>query len=154
DMLFPVAFELRTSAPHAAYELLLHIVTSEGRRGYRYPSGNRCGTVVMLLWMTLNHASLFDKREEAYTIGLGYSLVNNANIAFNLGGVGCGLGRREAALAHVARALALESPKPQQIHDDNDLEALRGDPAFEQLFVDDAARRADKDKPKPKKKPK
>jgi len=41
----------------------------------------------------------------------------------------------EVDLAFRARALELGFEHPQQIHDDNDLEPLRGDPVFEGLFV-------------------
>lgn len=134
--------KIRTVAPRAAYAFLAGTITTEGRNHYRYPRGQRVDAIVCLTWLTLNVPALADKIEEAYEIGRGYMLINNAALHFNLACCAARIDRRTDALGHVARSLALEFPNPQQIHDDNDLEPLRGDPAFEQIFVADAARRA------------
>jgi hypothetical protein len=71
----------------------------------------------------------------------GYVLVKSSSLHFNLACCACRLGKRTETLGHIARALALDFGNPQQIYTDNDLASLRGDPVFEKLFVDDAARR-------------
>ncbi|MFN0251945.1 MAG: TPR end-of-group domain-containing protein [Kofleriaceae bacterium] len=134
--------KIRTNAPLAAYAYLVGTITSEGRNHYRYPRGQRVDAIVCLTYLTLNNPPLASKIEEAYEIGRGYMLVNNASLQFNLACCAARLDRRTDALGHVARSLALDFPNPQQIHDDNDLVPLLGDPAFEQIFVADAARRA------------
>ncbi len=137
------AFHLiRAVAPLAVHALLVGTITSEGRCHYRYPRGQRVDAIICLTWLALNTPALADRIEEAYEIGRGYMLVNNAALHFNLACCAARLGRRTDALGHVARSLALDFPTPEQIHDDNDLAPLRGDPAFEQIFIADAARRA------------
>jgi hypothetical protein len=134
--------KIRGRAPLAAYAYLAGTITSEGRNHYRYPRGARVDAIVCLTYLTLNTPPLASKIEEAYEIGRGYMLVNNASLHFNLACCAARIDRRTDALGHIARSLALDFPNPQQIHDDNDLEPLRGDPAFEQIFVADAARRS------------
>ena len=146
--------KIRTVAPLAAYAFLVGAITAEGRNFYRYPHGKRVDAIVCLTWLALNIPALADRIEEAYAIGRGYVLTNNAALHFNLACCAARLDRRTDALGHVARALALDYPDPAQIHDDNDLAPLGGDPAFEQIFVTDAARRvAAAEPPTRKKKP-
>ncbi|MEZ4362761.1 MAG: hypothetical protein R3B48_21400 [Kofleriaceae bacterium] len=133
---------IRERAPLAAYRYLLGTLRNERRNFYRYASGQRVDAVVSAMYLTLNVPELAEKLEEAYAIGRGYTLVNNAALHFNLACCAARLGERAQALEHVARALALNWPNPQQIHDDNDLASLRGDPAFEAIFEADATRRA------------
>ena len=141
DRIAHVAHQLAQRAPLAAYELLDRAIANEGRTGFRSPRGDRVGAVVNIMYLALNQPALADKLAHVYEIARGYVLVSGYNVHFNLACVACRLGKRTEALGHVARALALDFPSPQQIHDDNDLAPLRGDQVFEKLFVDDAIRR-------------
>jgi len=132
---------LHERAPLAAYHLFDRGIANEHREGYRYPTGDRVNAIISLTYLVLNQPSLASELEHAYEIARGYVLVSNAGLHFNLACVACRLGKRTEALGHIARSLALDFPNPQQIHDDNDLAALRGDAVFEKLFVDDAVRR-------------
>lgn len=142
ELIVRAAHGVMPRAPVVAYDLLLHAIRGERRNGYRYRDGDRVVAVVLLTYLPLNHAALADRIAEAYAIGRGYARTSNPNLHFNLACCAARLGRRDAAIGHAAHALARDFPSPRQIHDDNDLEPLRGDPQFEQIFVDDAARRA------------
>lgn len=130
-----VAGALHTKAPLAVYALLDRAIANEHRSGYRYPTGGCVNAIIFFTYLALNHPALADQLPHAYDIARGYVLVKNHALHFNLACVACRLGKRAEALGHVARALELGFENPQQIHDDNDLEPLRGDPVFEGLFV-------------------
>jgi hypothetical protein len=133
---------LRERAPVAAYDFLLGAIRNERRCGYRFPRGERVDAVTSLLWLALNVPALRERLPEAYEIGAGYVLVRNPALHGNLGCAAARLGDRAAALRHVGRALALDWEDPRQIHDDEVFASLRGDRDFEQLFTDEAERRA------------
>jgi hypothetical protein len=130
-----VAGALHTKAPLAVYALLDRAIANEHRSGYRYPTGGCVNAIIFFTYLALNHPALADQLPHAYDIARGYVLVKNHALHFNLACVACRLGKRAEAIGHVARALELGFENPQQIHDDNDLEPLRGDPVFEGLFV-------------------
>jgi len=147
-----IAAQFHQRAPLAAFALLDRAIANEHRQHYRYATGGRVNAVIMLTYLALNNAALADQLQHAYDVARGYVLVNNPALQYNLACVACRLGKRAESLGHVARALALDYAKPQQIHDDNDLASLVGDPVFEKLFADDAARREAAKQPSPKKK--
>jgi hypothetical protein len=132
---------LHERAPLAAYELLDRGIANDRREGYRYPTGERVNAVICLLYLALNQSALAPQLAHAYEVARGYVLVKSSSLHFNLACCACRLGKRTETLGHIARALALDFGNPQQIYTDNDLASLRGDPVFEKLFVDDAARR-------------
>jgi hypothetical protein len=131
-----------TRAPLAAYQLLDRGIANDRREGFRYHTGERVNAVICLTYLALNHSALDSVLPSAYDIARGYILVKNPALHFNLACCACRLGKRTGALGHIARALELGFADPRQIQDDNDLAPLRGDPVFEKLFVDDAARRS------------
>ena len=130
-----IAGALHEKAPLAVFALLDRALANERREGYRYPTGGRVNAIIFLTYLALNHPALADELSCAYQIARGYVLVKNQSLHYNLACVACRLGKRTEAIGHVARALELGFENPQQIHDDNDLEPLRGDPVFEGLFV-------------------
>lgn len=130
-----IASALHVKAPRAVFALLDRAIANEHREGYRYPTGGRVNAIIFLTYLTLNHPGLTDELPRAYEIARGYVLVKNQALHYNLACVACRIGKRAEAIGHVARSLELGFENPQQIHDDNDLEPLRGDPVFEGLFV-------------------
>lgn len=130
-----IAGALHTKAPLAVFALLDRAISNEHREGYRYPTGGCVNAIIFLTYLALNHPALADQLPRVYDIARGYVLVKNHALHFNLACVACRIGKRAESIGHVARALELGFENPQQIHDDNDLEPLRGDPVFEGLFV-------------------
>ncbi|HEY5933955.1 MAG TPA: hypothetical protein VIU61_04955, partial [Kofleriaceae bacterium] len=142
--------------PVAAYHLLCDAIARENRVGYR---GNLdAETFVTFIHIVMTTPALADRLEDTFRIVRGWRLQRHANLHHNIACLANRLGHREAALEHVASALREGHADPNQLHDDADLRTLHGDPAFEQLFAADAARRAAANAPKPrapkKKKPK
>jgi hypothetical protein len=146
-----VAGLLHTRAPLAVYALLDRAIANEHRSGYRYPTGGCVNAIIFFTYLALNHPALADQLPHAYDIARGYVLVKNHALHFNLACVACRLGKRTESIGHVARALELGFEHPPQIHDDNDLEPLRGDPVFEGLFVTKATTELATQKPTGKK---
>lgn len=130
-----IAGALHVKTPLAVYSLIERALANEHREGYRYPTGGRVNAIIFLTYLVLNHPALAAELACTYEIARGYVLVKNQSLHYNLACVACRIGKRTEAIGHVARALELGFENPQQIHDDNDLEPLRGDPVFEGLFV-------------------
>ena len=130
----------------------------------------------MLVSLALSIPALADELPAVYELARGVGTANHEH-HLDLARAALRLGDREAAIGHVSRGLyysgryfglAKSAKAAKQLHDREELASLRGDPAFEQLFVDDAAQRetalaaeaaaqakqAAKAKGKPKPKPK
>lgn len=134
ELVQPLAHALIPRAPQIAHALLLHAIASEGNAGYRYPTGERVVGVVNLQFLTLSEPALRDQVARVYDLSLGYQLVRNATLIFNLACLAARLGRRAPALRYLRRALTLgyDAAKARA---DGDLASLRGDPELEAVFA-------------------
>jgi hypothetical protein len=78
---------------------------------------------------------LVDRIAEVYELARDYRLLKDAQLHCHLACCAGRLGKREEALFHVRRAIELGFKQMKELHDEDNLVLLRGDPAFEQLFA-------------------
>ncbi|HEU0034020.1 MAG TPA: hypothetical protein VFQ53_25510 [Kofleriaceae bacterium] len=145
DFLAPLAQNIRARNHEVAYDLLMHVITSERRQHYRYPSGQRVECVVMLVHEATT--ALPERIAEAYAIEQGYARVGNPAIPYGLACCAARLGHTDDAVRYLAKALRVW-PDLEQIRSDSDLASLHGDPRWDVAFTRELERRARKQQKK------
>jgi hypothetical protein len=134
-------------APLAAFALIKHAIANQGLSKH-----GGFGEHAVLVSLALSVPALAPELAAVYQRARSVGTAHHEH-HLDLARAALRLGRRDAAIAHVARTLhysglywGVTSPKAStaanRLHVHEGLASLHGDPAFEQLFVEDAARRA------------